>query len=258
MSEALRILTGSLIAAVIAACGGCSESSEPVQETGLQTQYERSTDRAIGSPDAPLTLVEYFSVACSHCLAFHENVFPMIRDDYVETGQVRFVYREMLRGSAPIAMSGFMLTRCVDDADYFTMIDLLFQQQTAIFDAAQEPGGIRRELLGVARNAGLSEREFDACISSEEHRNSVMQSHEMSIADGFSGTPAFLVNGQRLEARRDGVQSFFYWGDERILIDGEPVQARMDAATFRILIDYMLARTTRANAPLTQQGESNE
>lgn len=165
----------------------------------------------------------------------------MIESDYVETGQVRFVYREMLTGSAPIAMAGFMLTRCVPDDEYIEMIDLLFQQQIAIFQAARQPGGARAELLSVARSAGLSEAEFDACLNNQEHRQSVRDAHDQAIADGIDSTPRFIINGELLETRRSNGEMVYYWGGDLIEVDGAPVPGRMDEATFRTLIDYMLA-----------------
>ncbi|HAQ33816.1 MAG TPA: hypothetical protein DCQ53_00410, partial [Alphaproteobacteria bacterium] len=224
-------------ATALAACGGGNDAGQN-GASGPRTSYERATDHAIGSTDAPLTIVEYSSVACPHCRDFHEEIFPMIESDYVETGQVRFVYREMLTGSAPIAMAGFMLTRCVPDDEYIEMIDLLFQQQIAIFQAARQPGGARAELLSVARSAGLSEAEFDACLNNQEHRQSVRDAHDQAIADGIDSTPRFIINGELLETRRSNGEMVYYWGGDLIEVDGAPVPGRMDEATFRTLIDY--------------------
>ena len=245
------------IAALVAATAlaACS-SGQDGADSGPRTEYERATDHAIGSADAPLTIVEYSSVACPHCRDFHEETFPMIREDYVETGQVRFVYREMLTGSAPIAMAGFMLTRCVPDDEYFPMIDLLFQQQIAIFQAARQPGGARAELLSVARSAGLSEDEFEACINNQEYRQSVLDAHEQAIDDGIDSTPRFIINGELLETRRYEGQNVYFWGGERVVIDGEPVLGRMDSETFRNLIDYMLVEVGAVEAEAEAEAET--
>lgn len=235
-----RLFTIAALAATtaLAACGGGNDTAG---SSGPRTEFERAGDRAIGSADAPLTVVEYSSVACPHCRDFHEEVFPMIREEFIEDGEVRFVMREMLTGSAPIAMAGFMLTRCVPDDEYFGMIDLLFQQQVAIFQSARQPGGARAELLSVARTAGMSEAEFDACLNNEEHRQSVRDAHDQAIEDGINSTPLFVINGEMLEARRSNGQNVYFWGDEMVLIDGEPVPGRVDEATFRSLLNYMLA-----------------
>lgn len=236
-----RLFTIAALAAstALAACGG-NDAGNGSGASGPRTEYERSGDRAIGSADAPLTIVEYSSVACPHCRDFHEEVFPMIEEEFIEDGEVRFVLREMLTGSAPIAMAGFMMTRCVPDDEYFEMIDLLFQQQVAIFQSARQPGGARAELLSVARSAGMSEEEFNACLDNEEHRQSVRDAHDRAIDDGINSTPLFVINGEMLEARRSEGQNVYFWGDELILIDGEPVLGRVDEDTFRRLIEYML------------------
>lgn len=245
-------------ATALAACGGGNDSGRSAGTEGPRTQFERDGDRAIGSADAPLTMVEYASTACPHCRDYHEEIFPMVEEDYVESGQVRYVFREMLTGSAPIAMAGFMMTRCVPDDEYFEMIDLLFQQQVAVFQAARVPGGARAELLSVARSAGMSEEEFDACLNNEEHRQSVRDAHDRAIDDGIDSTPRFIINGELLETRRSGGQNVYYWGGEQILVDGEPVPGRVDEETFRTLIEYMLAEVGAGNGGGTDEDAAGE
>lgn len=263
-----RLFTIAALAATtaLAACGGGNDAGNTSGTSGPRTQYERAGDHALGSADAPLTVIEYASVACPHCRDFHEEIFPMIEEEFIEDGQVRFVFREMLTGSAPIAMAGFMMTRCVPDDEYFGMIDLLFQQQIAIFQSARQPGGARAELLSVARSAGLSEEEFTTCLNDEANRQSVRDAHDQAIEDGINSTPLFVINGELLEARRSNGQNVYFWGDELILIDGEPVPGRVDEDTFRTLLNYMLAEAggsapAEASAPAEDaegEGETGE
>lgn len=127
-------LTSIATAALLVACGGGGSSS-----SGGGTQFERAGDRAIGSANAPVTLIEYASTSCPHCADFHDEVYPTIESRYVETGQVRFVFREMLTGQPQLAQAGFMLARCAPEDRYFDVIGLLMDQQQAIFQAAGSP-----------------------------------------------------------------------------------------------------------------------
>lgn len=244
MNLSRRVFSAIALTATLAlaACGGSDAPTEG------QTQFERASDRGLGSPDAQVTLTEYASVACPHCATFHEDVWPMLKEEYIETGRVRYVFREMITGSPQFAIAGFALAHCVADDRYFDMIDLLFQQQTAIFQAARAPQGARNQYLAIARSMGLSEDEFNACLSNEEINAAIIANHERANADGIDSTPRFLFNGQLLEADRASGESeyTYYIGGNQLLIDGEPVPGIVDADTFRRILDHLLAQAESA------------
>lgn len=236
-----RVFTAFALTATLAlsACGG---DSDPAGDG--QTAFERGSDRGVGSATAPLTMTEYASVACTHCATFHAEVWPMLESEYIETGKIRFVFREMITGSPQFAIAGFALAHCVAPERYFDMLDLLFQQQRAIFQAAGAPGGARNQYLAIARSMGMSEADFEACLDNQEINAEIVASHERALADGIDSTPRFLFNGELLEARRaPGASEFTYFlGTRQIMIDGEPVPGIVDADTFRRLIDHLLAQ----------------
>jgi protein-disulfide isomerase len=240
MSLTRRVFSAVAMTAALA-LGACGGSDEPRDET--QTAYERGSDRGTGSADAPLTIIEYASVACPHCASFHEEVWPVLESEYIETGQVRFVFREMVTGSPQFAMAGFALAHCVAEDRYFEMIDLLFQQQRAIFQAARAPGGARGQYLAIARQMGLSEAEFNACLNNEEINANILAAHEQALDDGIDSTPRFMFNGDLLEARRaPGESEYTYFiGGQQLLIEGEAIPAIVDEETFRRMIDHLLA-----------------
>lgn len=229
-------LTASL---ALSACGG---ETDPAGAG--QTAYERGSDRGMGSADASLTMVEYASVACGHCASFHEDVWPMIDTNYVETGRMRYVFREMITGSPQFAIAGFALAHCVAPERYFDMLDLLFQQQRAIFQAAAQPGGARSQYLAIARSMGMSEAAFDACLNDQDINAEIVAAHERALAEGIDSTPRFLFNGELLEARRaPGASEYTYFlGNRQVMIDGEPLPGLVDADTFGRLIDHLLAQ----------------
>ncbi|WP_203294944.1 thioredoxin domain-containing protein [Maricaulis parjimensis] len=224
-------------ALMVGACGG-SGGGAPGDG---QSRYERAGDRGLGRADAPITMIEYASVACGHCAVFHNAVYPTL-EEYIEAGQLRFVLREMITGSPQFAIAGFSLARCVPEDQYFDMVDLLFQQQGAIFQAAQTRGSARSQYLAIARSMGLSEDDFTACLNNEAVNQSIVEAHEQAGRDGIDGTPRFIFNGEMLESRRaPGDSDFTYFlGGQQLIINGEPVPGLVDADTFRLIIDHLL------------------
>src|SRR3954462_4754068 len=94
-------------------------------------------DKALGKVGAPVTVVEYGSVACPHCAAWDIDVFPAFKAKYIDTGQVRFVFREMLTGNPQLAAAGFIPARCVAPAHYFDVVHDLMRQQADIYRDGQ-------------------------------------------------------------------------------------------------------------------------
>jgi protein-disulfide isomerase len=239
MKFSRRVFSAAAVTAalLVGACGG--NGGTPGEG---QTRHERAGDRGLGSADAPVTMIEYASVACGHCALFHEEVFPTL-EEYIEAGQLRFVLREMITGNAQFAIAGFSLAHCVPEDRYYDMVDLLFQQQRAIFQAAQTQGSARAQYLAIARSMGMSESEFTACLSTEDVNRAIIANHDQATADGIDGTPRFIFNGEMLESRRaPGASEYTYFlGGEQLIIDGEPVPGLVDADTFRRIIDHLIA-----------------
>jgi protein-disulfide isomerase len=226
----------------LAACGG---SDAP--DTSIQTSFERAADRGIGSADAAVTMIEYASVACPHCRSFHEEVWPMLESEYIDSDQVRFVFREMITGQSAYAIAGFQLAHCVPEERYFDMVDLLFQQQSVIFQAGRT-GSAREQYRNIARQMGLSSDEFAACLSNEAIQQEVLDSHNQALDDGINSTPVFIFNGARLESRQaqNATDHTYFLGGRQILIDGEPVPAIEDEPTFRRILDHLLSEADSA------------
>jgi protein-disulfide isomerase len=240
MNLTRRALSAVAVSAalIVGACGGNDAPS-----TG-QTSYERASDRGLGSASAPVTMIEYASVACGHCALFHEEVFPTL-EEYIEAGQLRFVLREMITGTPQFAIAGFALAHCVPEDRYYDMIDLLFEQQRAIFQAAQTQGSARGQYLAIARSMGLSEQEFVACLNDEEINEAIVAAHDRAVEEGIDGTPRFVFNGQMLESRRapGDTEYTYFLGGEQLMIDGEPVPGLVDAETFSRIIDHLVAQS---------------
>ena len=233
--------TKSILAAgaVLAMSFGLTACGSESNASSARTQFEREGDFAKGSPDAPLTMIEYASTACGACAQYHVNAMPGI-EEQIEAGNVRFVMRERLTGQPQVAAAGFMLARCAPEDRYFDMIDVLFEQQRAIFEAGQR-GAMRQHLQTVARSVGFSEADFEACLTNEEILNDVQAASRQASEDGVTGTPTFLVNGKdfggdRLEGYEGGV---FVWDGEPVLIDGEAVTFSLEADAWSRVLAHL-------------------
>ena len=231
MTALIRSVAALTAAALLVACGGADEVETTETEgttavaVSADESYLREDDYVLGSADAPVVLLEYASVACPACAAWHSQVYPDFKSKYVDTGKVRYVFRPF--PTAPIAMAdtGHMLAYCGDRDDYFTNIKLQFDRQRQLLDMLQKGKG-RDAYVSLAKASGLSEDEFVACVRNEEIRaryDEVIQSGEDL---GVRGTPSFFVNGERL----DGAGTLENLEAVILPLLGEPVPEAADDA----------------------------
>lgn len=227
--------------AVTTTAENTTETSQEASTTG-RTEYEREGDQAKGPLDAPVVIVEYASTACPACGAFHQNVMPTV-EQYVSNGDVRFVFREMLTGQIQLAAAGFMLARCAPEDEYFDVIDVLFDQQQALFSALQT-GTAQDQLNIVANSVGFSDDEFRNCLRNEETLQAVQSAHTQASEDGIGGTPGFIINGEMIDGRSapDGSGQVFFVGNSAIQDDNGYIPAAFTADNFERIILYFKNR----------------
>jgi protein-disulfide isomerase len=152
-------------------------------------------DMVMGSPHAPVTMIEYGSASCPHCAHFNNDVFPAIKARYVDSGKVRYVFREFLTPPLEFAAAGFLLARCAGRARYFNVLDAIFHAQAEIY-ATGDPHG---HLLKIAQANGLDEKALDACLSDQNTLSALNTRVDRYVSrDGVNSTPTFLINGTRL------------------------------------------------------------
>ena len=175
----LRLITGAM-------AQSAADVSKPVS----------LPDMAIGPKDAAVTITEYASMTCPHCAAFTENVFPKIKAAYVDTGKVRYIFREF-----PLdikAAAGSMLARCIakDDASkYFTVVDLLFKQQS---DWVTK--NTTETLTRIGKQAGLSQQAVEACLKDQALLDKIAADQKFaSDVLKVNSTPTFFVNGEMIK-----------------------------------------------------------
>lgn len=176
----------TLVAAAALALMACSQTDAATGEM------------ALGKANAPVTVVEYASVTCGHCARFNEEVFPAFKKKHVDTGQVRYVFREFLTPPNEVAAAGFLIARCAGPDKYFSVIDALFRGQEEMFRTQDWRG----TLLRVAQSAGMTEQQFNACVSDQEQLKALSDRMEAGVKAGVNATPTFFVNGKKLEGEQ--------------------------------------------------------
>lgn len=189
----------ALAAAVVTfafACGPSSGDSVPARGSSA---LEEIDDRAIGAVDAPVVIIEYASPGCGTCAYYHTSVFPDLKAKYIDTGQVRYVFREMRAGDPVMFGTGALLARCVAEDKYYPVIDTLYTQ----FDAlrrAQRDNTARQAYLRIARSANLSEEDFDACLNNQALLDEInARGEDGRRLYGITGTPGFVINGVNIK-----------------------------------------------------------
>ena len=168
--------------------------------TALVAKPGALPDMALGPARAPVTVVEYASMTCPHCAAFEQNVLPMLRLKYIDTGKVRFVFREFPLDINAAAAS--MLARCIagdDTAKFYATISLLFKQQDQL--VAQTLVTLR--LIG--KQAGMDEQAVEACEKNQAQLDKIAADQKFAFETlKVDATPTFFVNGEKLK----GAMSF--------------------------------------------------
>lgn len=161
-------------------------------------------DLVLGKADAPVTVVEYASMTCGHCANFHNKVFPALSEKYIDTGKIRFVFREFPLDNLATAAS--MLARCAGGDKTFPLIKVLFgtQEQWAFVRTNPVP-----ELFKIARQAGFTQESFDKCLTDQKLLDDISAVRDKAGKTfGVNATPTFFINGKRLMDRSDAIESF--------------------------------------------------
>lgn len=193
-----RLAMTGFAALALAACGGSGSSDAPSGTDAGETKLVLK-DIVIGDPDAPVTMVEYASWTCGACLFFHNDVMPTVQRDYIDTGKVKFVFREFPTPPMDVSVAGFLLARCAGPGKNYDVIEELFSRQAAFLTLARNGGQVKEALLQVAENHGISGSDaYDACIADEDNKNAVSASIQAGRAKEVQATPTIYLNGVML------------------------------------------------------------
>lgn len=179
-----RLLVVAALGAL--ALAGCSQG-------GAKTD---AADMTLGDPNASVKITEYASASCTHCATFHNEVFPALKAKYIDTGKVHYTFKEFLTPPVEVAAAAFLTARCAGKDKYFSVLDAVFKAQNEMFTT----GDMRGVLLRVAQSAGMTEPQFNACITDETALKALNDRVEKASRDEkISSTPTFLINGEKLK-----------------------------------------------------------
>lgn len=199
------VLVGLIVAIVIAVgagiwigreelgIGAAAPSSElDASEPAPAVPAVAEGDKVLGNADAPVTIVEYFSLGCIHCKNFHETILPKLKTDYIDTGKVRLVFRDFpLDG---ISFGAALMTRCVNDLAYFAMVDTLFKQQ----ETWHVDNGIG-QVANIVKGAGMDQAAVDACLNNQANKDKIVAlQKEATDTLKVNSTPTFFINDRVL------------------------------------------------------------
>lgn len=148
-------------------------------------------EMSLGPADAKVTIVEYASASCPHCANFYKTAFQDLKRDYIDTGKIRFVFREFPHNDP--ALAAFMIARCAPKEKYFPLMGIYFEQQDVWLQNPKEG------LFKIAQLAGFTQETFDACLKNQEVAKGIMAVRDTATNDfGVNGIPTFFVNGEML------------------------------------------------------------
>lgn len=181
-----------------AGSGQAPQLAAPVASADAQTvgaaELERVPDMMKGDPAAPVTVIEYASFTCPHCANFHRTVFPTLQEEYIDTGRVLWIKREVYFDRHGLWAA--MLARCGDDSRYFPMADLIYETQRE-WSAASDPAAVAENLRRLGRRTGLTNEEVDACLMDAEQAQAMVAVYQQNATEhGISSTPSFVVDGE--------------------------------------------------------------
>lgn len=184
------LLLGAAALTVLAAMG-------PFRPALAETAAEapQVPDLVIGNPDAKVTVVEYASYTCPHCATFHARVFKDLKANYIDTGKIKFVYREVFFDR--YGLWAAMVARCGGEMRYFGIQDMLYAEQAA-WSGAGGATDVVGALRKVGLKAGLTSEALDACLQDGAMAEAMVAKFQAdTTADGIDSTPSFVINGKK-------------------------------------------------------------
>lgn len=196
MSRGLIAALGAIVLALVVGLGwmfmGGDTPAEP-DSPGLPMTVTE-LDMPMGQADAPITVIEYSSFTCPHCQTFHLSMLPQIKANYIDTGKVRFVFREAYFDRYGLWAS--LIARCGGPLRYHGLVNLVFEKQEEWVRG--EPAAIEANLRKIGKLAGLSDADLDACLTDAGNADSLLAWYRANVeAHTVEATPSFVINGTK-------------------------------------------------------------
>ncbi len=185
----IRTLAASAVAGLfmLGLSGGAMAQDADVDTSAI-------VEMTLGDADAPVTVVEYASFTCPHCANFHAGPLKQLKKDYIDTGKVRFIYREVYFHRYGLWAS--MIARCAGPEKFFGITDLIYAGQSE-WSRLSDPGLVIAELRKFGTLAGIEDDTLEACLQDAEKAQTLVAWYqEHAEADGIESTPSFIINGK--------------------------------------------------------------
>lgn len=189
-----RVLSGAVLAITLSI--GAAHAQDAAQ-AAAPTSGPQYKEFSVGDPKAPVTIIEYASLTCGHCSNFHKTAYQDLKKNYIDTGKVRFVFRDFpLDG---LAMAGALLARCAPGDRGSKLIDMMFKNQDT-WVRAEKP---IEPLKGYAQMAGMSSDDVDACLKNESILKTIrdVQNTATNLYK-VQSTPTFFIEDEKVEGDR--------------------------------------------------------
>jgi protein-disulfide isomerase len=181
------LLAGSVAAAALAA----TASSASAVDLKALNEPPPFGEMTMGPDTAKVTVIEYASASCPHCAAFAKDTFPTLKKDYIDTGKIKYVFREFPHNDA--ALAAFMVARCAPKEKYFPLIDIFFATQE---EWLKDP---LAGLTKISQQAGMTKEQFDACLKNETVAKQVLDVRKKGESFGVTSIPTFFINGELMK-----------------------------------------------------------
>jgi protein-disulfide isomerase len=203
MIRSLRILAGFAIVLAFGASviGGQSRTGDLFGAAFAQDASEIDTsmipEMSIGNPDAKVTVIEYASFTCPHCARFHADAFKQLKSEFIDTGKINFIYREVYFDRFGLWAS--IVARCGEGAEnrYFGIADMIYAQQ-GTWARQENPADIVDSLRKIGKTAGLTDAQLDQCFTDGDTAQALYALWlQRSESDGINSTPSFIINGEK-------------------------------------------------------------
>jgi len=205
----LRNLIPSLIVLTLAVGGGYlwtqSQGSSQPELANLEalaevvdvqaTENVEIKEMTLGAEDAPVTVIEYASFTCPHCANFHKNVFGKLKSDYIDTGKVRFIARDVFFDRFGLWAS--MLARCGGGDKFFGVSGLIYTKQKE-WTKGGSNAEVVQNLMKLGRLAGMEDEQMNTCLQDSAKAQALVATFQANAErDGIDSTPSFFINDEK-------------------------------------------------------------
>jgi protein-disulfide isomerase len=190
-TTAFTLAAGGVAAVVVPSLTSSAQAEDAPAPADL-AQAGPEGDVVLGSDKAPVTIIEYASMTCPHCAHFSQTTFPELQKRYIDSGKVRFIFREFPLDA--LAAAGFMLARCAGKDKFMPIVETLFAKQTDWVVKEPLPA-----LQNIAKQFGFTEGSFKQCLANQKVLDDIQAVRDHAVEKlGVNSTPTFFINGKKM------------------------------------------------------------